>query len=174
MRKVWRVIVYYVNGIRKTMLVCVMIPIISMSLVVHPVKASPIWTMTTYYGEVDEVHATPHRGVDYAMPKGTPLESIVDGKVSDVKHAGARSWGTSVHIKDSNGREIIYGHLDDAIVKIGDTVHKHDIIAHSGNTGRSTGPHLHLEIRINGKSIDPMQDINSSGIVKQQLARRGA
>lgn len=122
-------------------------------------SSSPIWTMTSYFGELDDVHTIPHKGVDFAMPIGTPLDSIVDGTVTDVRHADDRSWGTSVHITDTQGREVIYGHLNDSTVNVGDVVHKGDLIAHSGNTGRSTGAHLHLEIKINGKSIDPMRDI---------------
>lgn len=157
----------------KSLILGIGVPLASIFLV-DIIHASPIWTMTTHFGEVDEVHLTPHKGVDYAMPIGTPLESIVDGTVTDVKHAGTRSWGNSVHIQDSQGREIIYGHLKDATVNVGDHVHVHDIIAHSGNTGNSTGPHLHLEIRINGKPINPMADIDRSGIVKPLMVKGGS
>ena len=135
------------------------LPLASMAFSSVALASSPTWTMTSYFGEIDSVHTVPHKGVDFAMPIGTPLDSIVDGTVEDIRHAGNRSWGTSVHIRDVQGREVIYGHLNDATVNVGDTVHVGDLIAHSGNTGRSTGPHLHLEIKINGKSINPMRDI---------------
>lgn len=115
--------------------------------------------MTSYFGEIDDVHHVPHNGVDFAMPVGTKVDSIVDGTVTDVRHDGNRSWGTSVHINDTQGRHVIYGHLSEPKVAIGQEVHAGDLIALSGDSGRSTGPHLHIQININGKPIDPMRDI---------------
>lgn len=121
--------------------------------------SSPTWHMTSYFGEVDSVHHKPHNGMDFAMPIGTLVNSIVEGDVVKVLHDGDKSWGNSVHIKDDHDRVVIYGHLHDTTVQVGDHVHVGDLIAHSGNSGRSTGPHLHIQVNINGKPIDPTIDI---------------
>jgi murein DD-endopeptidase len=150
-------IIYFVHK-HKRLLSLIGIPIASI-MFSHFALASPNWTITTLFGETDEVHLIPHKGVDFALSVGTPVDSIVDGTVIDVRHAGTKSWGTSVHIKDDQGREVIYGHLSKAEVEIGQVVHMGDEIALSGNTGMSTGPHLHIQININGKPINPMRDI---------------
>jgi murein DD-endopeptidase MepM/ murein hydrolase activator NlpD len=143
----------------RTLICLAGIPLVSIAFGNIVSASSPVWTITSYFGELDDVHKIPHNGIDFAAPIGTPVDSIVDGTVTDIKHAGSRSWGTSVHIKDAQGREVIYGHLSEPKVHIGQQIHTGDLLALTGNTGRSTGPHLHIQININGKPIDPMRDI---------------
>jgi murein DD-endopeptidase MepM/ murein hydrolase activator NlpD len=152
----------------RTLISLVVIPLASLAFSHVALASSPIWTMTSYFGELDDVHHVPHNGVDFAMPVGTPVDSIVDGNVIDVRHAGNKSWGTSVHIRDTQGRDVIYGHLSEVEVQVGQEIHIGDEIALSGNTGHSTGAHLHIQININGKPIDPMPTILKAAIGRHE------
>jgi murein DD-endopeptidase MepM/ murein hydrolase activator NlpD len=134
--------------------------------------ASPPWTITTEYGEIDGVHHTPHNGIDYAVPEGTPIKSIVDGRVEIVKDEGNISFGKSVRIRTPDGKLVIYGHLKDWTVRPGQVVHFGDVIGHSGNTGHSTGPHLHFQVNINGKPVDPHPTI-WEGMMRKALTKIG-
>jgi murein DD-endopeptidase MepM/ murein hydrolase activator NlpD len=168
MRKITKNKFLHTLNKHKGLLTMVFIPVASVICSHLTMAASPLWTETSYFGEVDSVHHIPHNGVDFAMPEGTRVDSIVDGTVIDVRHAGNRSWGTSVHIRDLQGREVIYGHLSQPEVEIGQMVHVGDEIALSGNTGHSFGSHLHIQININGKPINPMRDIIGAAIGRHQ------
>jgi murein DD-endopeptidase MepM/ murein hydrolase activator NlpD len=120
---------------------------------------------------VDKVHHSPHKGIDYALPSGTPIKSIVEGRV-EVRNEGTKSYGKSVRIHTTGNRIIIYGHLRDCSVRTGDNVRFGTVIGHSGNTGRSTGPHLHFEVRINGKAINPEPTI-WEGMARKAASRLG-
>lgn len=97
----------------------------------------------------------PHKGVDFALPIGTPIIAPADGVV---EHVAYQANGAGRYIKLSHGREYstVYMHLSKTLVKPGQSVKKGDRIALSGNTGRSTGPHLHYEFHINGRPVNPM------------------
>lgn len=96
----------------------------------------------------------PHTGIDFAMPEGTKLRAIQDGVVERIYDGG--SIGQGVAIKLENGNRAIYGHMNDVDVKVGDHVHAGDLIGLSGNTGNSTGPHLHFGMRSpDGTYLDP-------------------
>lgn len=103
-----------------------------------------------------------HTGVDFAVPTGTPISAIKDGKVleagSGVTWGG--SYGTAVIIDHGDGIRVIYAHLSSLGCKKGDQVSEGQEIGKSGNTGNSTGPHLHLEARVApfkyaNKDVDP-------------------
>ncbi|AWX15172.1 murein DD-endopeptidase MepM [Mergibacter septicus] len=98
---------------------------------------------------------SPHKGVDFAMPIGTPIIAPSDGTVSRISYQKAGA-GHYVVLRHGREYETIYMHLSKPLVKIGQKVKKGQRIALSGNTGRSTGPHLHYELRINGVSVNPM------------------
>ena len=95
-----------------------------------------------------------HAGTDMAAPIGTPIYSPADGVVT---HAGWQSgYGRLIKIKHEFGIETRYGHLSAIKVKVGERVSRGERIGDMGNSGRSTGPHLHYEVRVGGKPIDPM------------------
>lgn len=95
-----------------------------------------------------------HRGVDFAGPVGTPLHATADGVVV---HAGWSSgYGRLVKIKHQFGIETRYAHMSKIIVKVGQKVSRGQRIGDMGASGRVTGPHLHYEVRVDGKSVNPM------------------
>ncbi len=96
----------------------------------------------------------PHRGVDFAMPVGTPVMAIGDGEVVVSKNGD----GAGNYVAIRHGRQYMtrYMHLKKLLVKPGQKVKRGDRIALSGNTGRSTGPHLHYEIWINQQAVNPL------------------
>ncbi|QCR35966.1 murein DD-endopeptidase MepM [Nissabacter sp. SGAir0207] len=96
----------------------------------------------------------PHKGVDFAMPVGTPVLAVGDGEVVVAK----RSGGAGNYVAIRHGRQYMtrYMHLRKILVKPGQKVKRGDRIALSGNTGRSTGPHLHYEIWINQQAVNPL------------------
>jgi len=96
-----------------------------------------------------------HKGLDYAAPIGTDIFAVAGGVVSFV---GPKSgYGFAVEVDHGDGLSSRYGHLSASGVKEGMVVKKGDLIAKVGNTGRSTGPHLHLEILKDGVQLDPRE-----------------
>lgn len=96
----------------------------------------------------------PHRGVDFAVPQGTPVLSVGDGEVVTAKRSGAA--GYYVAIRHGRTYTTRYMHLKRILVKPGQKVKRGEHIALSGNTGRSTGPHLHYEVWINQQAVNPL------------------
>ncbi|AHF76745.1 Putative peptidase M23 [Sodalis praecaptivus] len=96
----------------------------------------------------------PHRGVDFAVPVGTPVLAVGDGEVMVSKRDGAA--GNYVAIRHGRQYMTRYMHLKKLLVKPGQKVKRGDRIALSGNTGRSTGPHLHYEVWINQQAVNPL------------------
>jgi hypothetical protein len=111
--------------------------------------------ITSRFGEIDGVHKKPHTGIDLAMPEGTPLRSIDDGIIQKVVDYGDNNIGKGVIIQFEDGKQGIYGHLSEVKVKKGQIIHEGDIIGLSGNTGHSTGTHLHFGLKEDGHFIDP-------------------
>jgi murein DD-endopeptidase MepM/ murein hydrolase activator NlpD len=98
--------------------------------------------------------AETHPGVDIAAPLGTPVRAAGGGTVAA---AGADSdYGLFVLLRHPNGYESMYGHASRLLVSEGELVAAGEVIALSGNSGRSTAPHLHFEIRRDGKTLDPL------------------
>ena len=100
-----------------------------------------------------------HRGIDIAAPIGTPVYAPAKGVVAFAGVQGG--YGNVIFVKHRGGLSTRYGHLDKILVKEGQKVERGDIIGHVGNTGRSTGPHLHYEVRVGGVSVNPMKYIVS-------------
>lgn len=95
-----------------------------------------------------------HNGIDVAVVTGTPVKAAADGKVI---YSGVNGgYGIMVMIDHGNGVETRYAHHSRNIVSVGQTVQRGQVIAYSGNTGNSTGPHLHFEIRYRRQPVDPM------------------
>jgi murein DD-endopeptidase MepM/ murein hydrolase activator NlpD len=102
--------------------------------------------------------STYHKGIDWATPTGTTVYASNAGTVS---FAGwASGYGYAVFIEHADGRQTRYGHLSKVLVSAGQTVSQGQKIALSGNTGVSTGPHVHFEIRINGTAVNPLKYLN--------------
>ena len=103
-----------------------------------------------------------HSGIDIAVPVGTPVKAIAEGKVI-AANGGMRGYGNGVFIDHGyiNGKRVVseYGHLSGFSVKAGDKVKQGQVVAKSGNTGVSTGPHLHLTIRENNIPVNPKKYI---------------
>ncbi|MDN3523231.1 peptidoglycan DD-metalloendopeptidase family protein [Halomonas ramblicola] len=98
---------------------------------------------------------SPHKGTDFAMPIGTPITAPADGRVEKVSNHYAA--GRYVVIRHDNGYRTRYLHLSKPLVSRGERVTMGERIALSGNTGRSTGPHLHYEVLVNNNQVDAMQ-----------------
>ncbi|NIH22858.1 murein DD-endopeptidase MepM [Providencia heimbachae] len=96
----------------------------------------------------------PHKGVDFAMPVGTPVLAVGDGEVIVSKYSGAA--GNFIAIRHGRQYTTRYMHLRQLLVKPGQKVKRGDRIALSGNTGRSTGPHLHFEMWVNQQAVNPL------------------
>ena len=102
--------------------------------------------------------STYHKGVDWATPVGT---SVVASSTGVVTRAGWGSgYGYCVYLRHPDGRETRYGHLSKVLVSVGQSVSQGQRIALSGNTGVSTGPHLHFEILIGGSQVNPLNYLN--------------
>lgn len=99
-----------------------------------------------------------HKGVDWATPTGTPVYASCGGTV--VKAGWGSGYGYVVYINHEDGRQTRYGHLSKVLVSVGQHVKQGERIALSGNTGVSTGPHLHFEILINGVQVDPEKNMD--------------
>lgn len=98
--------------------------------------------------------STYHKGVDWATPIGTSIYASSGGTV--VFAGWGSGYGYVVYINHPDGRQTRYGHLSKIYCKVGDHVNQGQVIAASGNTGRSSGPHVHFEIRINGEAVNPL------------------
>jgi len=94
-----------------------------------------------------------HNGVDLAASSGTPVYATADGMIGKAQYWG--SYGNYVQIEHGGALQTRYGHLSSYTVRMGDMVHKGDLIGYVGSTGRSTGPHLHYEVRVQGQPVDP-------------------
>lgn len=120
--------------------------------------------ITSFFGARNLFGRNFHYGIDIAVPIGTPVYAAQDGVISysgnrggygkliEIKHIGA--------LKDYSTR---YGHNSSLVASVGDTVKKGDVIAYSGNTGDSTGPHVHYEVRINNKPYNPLTFTDFTG-----------
>ncbi len=100
-----------------------------------------------------------HGGIDIAVPKGTPVGAAAEGIV---KFAGWKGgYGNLVIIEHPDGTQTRYGHNDKLLVAEGQKISAGEKISLSGSTGKSTGPHLHFEVRINGKPVDPQKYLSN-------------
>ena len=116
--------------------------------------------------------AAMHPGGDLAGPVGTPIYATADGVV-DRAEWNSGGYGNLVEIDHGHGIQTRYGHLTRYIVNIGEHVKKGQLIAYMGSTGRSTGSHLHYEVRLDGKAVNPIPFMQSSDFL-QSVQRRAA
>ncbi|MEU3269983.1 peptidoglycan DD-metalloendopeptidase family protein [Saccharomonospora sp. NPDC006951] len=116
-------------------------------------------TLTSTYGPRG---GTIHYGIDIANSIGTPIVSVLDGEV--ISAGPASGFGLWVRVQHANGLITVYGHIDQALVSVGQRVTAGQQIATLGNRGESTGPHLHFEVHDNGQKIDPLVWLRSNGV----------
>ncbi len=112
----------------------------------------------------------PHYGIDLVVDRGTPVWAPGDGKVEFVGRRGG--YGLVVEIDHGFGYETVFAHLSKALVKKGQMVSRGEVIAKSGNSGLSTGPHLHYEVHHNGTRLNPVDfffdDVNFFELKKEE------
>jgi murein DD-endopeptidase MepM/ murein hydrolase activator NlpD len=113
--------------------------------------------------------AAMHAGVDMPGPIGTPIYATADGYVS--RAGWANGYGNLVELEHGKGLETRYGHLSAILVQPGQHVRRGDLIARMGSTGRSTGSHLHYEVRMDGHAINPIPFLQTSDYIVE-VARR--
>lgn len=121
---------------------------------------------TSPFGAMDTpLRSNPHTGIDVATYTGTPLPSVSEGEVVRVLNDASCGIGLKVRNGDT---DVIYCHLSEVHVKVGEKVGLGEIIGKTGNTGNSSGPHLHLAAKENGQYVDPREYID----MLQSLARK--
>lgn len=123
-----------------------------------PVKGRISSNFGTRFHPVDKVRKF-HGGIDIAVPRGTTVGAATEGVVTFAGWRGG--YGNLVIVQHPDGRETRYGHLDKLLVKEGDEVFTKQPIALSGSTGKSTGPHLHFEVRENGTAVNPLKILSN-------------
>ena len=111
-----------------------------------------------------------HKGLDIAAPTGTPITPIRPGTVVSAGKRGG--FGNVVIVDHGQGVTSLYAHCNELKVQKGDKVGRGDIIATVGSTGRSTGPHLHLEVHRDGSAVDPMAELEQTLQKPSSLVRR--
>lgn len=112
--------------------------------------------LSSEYGVFEEVrNGRIHNGIDIATPQATPLRTITDGTIVDIVDTGEKGLGKAVYIETSDGQTHIYGHLQDVLVPKGYSVKEGEVIALSGDSGFSTGPHLHFAVKDGSQFVDP-------------------
>ncbi len=106
---------------------------------------------------------TMHLGIDIAAPIGTPILSVADGVV--IEAGPASGFGLWVRVQHADGTITVYGHVNDYVVSEGQRVKAGQMIAHMGNRGFSTGPHLHFEVWApGGQKVNPLTWLNQRGV----------
>ncbi len=125
---------------------------------IQPVSNKDLSRVASGYGvRIDPVYGTPkmHRGLDFTAPQGTPIYATGDGKVSQaIRQEGG--YGNHVKINHGYGYETLYAHMVRIKVRPGQRVKRGEIIGWVGNTGKSTGPHCHYEVHVNGNDVNPV------------------
>lgn len=125
---------------------------------IQPVSNKQLTRIASGFGmRIDPVYGTPkmHKGLDFTAPQGTPIYATGDGKVSLAERADV-GFGNHVVINHGYGYETLYGHMVKIKVRPGQTVKRGEVIGWVGTTGKSTGPHCHYEVHINGSEVNPV------------------
>ncbi|WP_330297248.1 M23 family metallopeptidase [Streptomyces sp. NBC_00503] len=120
------------------------------------------YTLTSHYGDAGSMWSSGHHtGLDFAAPTGTPVKAVGSGKITSAGWSGA--YGYRIVLELPDGTEIWYCHLSSMSVT-GGTVAAGDTIGRVGATGNVTGPHLHLEVREGGSTVDPLAWLTARGL----------
>lgn len=107
-----------------------------------------------FNGNKSPSYGRPHGGIDYGLPEGTPVYASADGVVQSTPF-DAPGFGNYIKLVTEDGVELFYGHLNEKSVSGGTKVKAGDLVGYSGNSGQSSGPHLHFEVRKDGNKMDP-------------------
>jgi murein DD-endopeptidase MepM/ murein hydrolase activator NlpD len=129
----------------------------------QPVKGT---SLTSGYGVRSDPfrgRAAMHAGIDLAGPLGTPIYATADAIVGRSEWAGG--YGNLIELNHGRGIQTRYGHLTRSSVQAGQRVKRGDLIGYMGSTGRSTGSHLHYEVRIDGKAVNPIPFMEANDLV---------
>lgn len=125
---------------------------------IQPLSNKQLNRIASGFGmRIDPVYGTPkmHKGMDFTAPQGTPIYATGDGVVRAAGHS-ASGYGNHVEINHGYGYETLYGHMARIKVRGGQRVKRGEIIGWVGSTGKSTGPHCHYEVKINGSNVNPV------------------
>jgi len=120
------------------------------------------YVLTAQFGQCSSHWARCHTGLDFAAPTGTPIRAIMGGTVIFTNWGGA--YGNLTTIQHRNGVQSWYAHQSSRAVALGDTVDAGQVIGTIGATGNVTGPHLHLEVRLEGTPVDPATWLSARGL----------
>ncbi|MDE6310437.1 MAG: M23 family metallopeptidase [Muribaculaceae bacterium] len=124
---------------------------------IPPISEKYLRTVASGYGtRIDPVYGTTrfHEGLDFSAPPGTPVYATGDGTITTAGWESA--YGNMVEINHGYNYTTRYAHLSEIDVRPGQTIHRGDLIGKVGNTGKSTGPHLHYEVRLKGQPQNPV------------------
>ncbi len=125
---------------------------------IQPVSNKDLDRIASGFGmRIDPVYGTPkmHKGLDFTAPQGTPIYATGNGRVEVAGQTGD-GYGNHVVIDHGYGYETLYGHMVRVKVRPGQKVKRGEVIGWVGSTGKSTGPHCHYEVHINGQEVDPV------------------
>jgi len=125
---------------------------------IQPVSNNELRRLSSGFGtRIDPILKVkrPHRGVDFSLPKGSPVYATGDGVIKMVRSSFS-GYGKQIEVDHGFGYKTKYAHLNEFLVKQGQKVKRGELIAYSGNTGKSTAPHLHYEVHINNKAVNPV------------------
>jgi murein DD-endopeptidase MepM/ murein hydrolase activator NlpD len=117
--------------------------------------------------------AAMHAGIDLAGPTGTPIYATADATVGRSEY-NSGGYGNLVELEHGHGIQTRYGHLSKSLVSAGQRVKRGDMIGLMGSTGRSTGSHLHYEVRIDGKAVNPVPFLQSTSYLQSVQQRAAA
>jgi murein DD-endopeptidase MepM/ murein hydrolase activator NlpD len=125
---------------------------------IQPLSNKDLTRIASGFGmRIDPVYGTPkmHKGLDFTAPQGTPIYATGDGLVSTAGYSEG-GYGNHVIISHGYGYQTLYGHMVRLKVSGGQKVKRGEVIGWVGSTGKSTGPHCHYEVHINGEAVDPV------------------
>jgi murein DD-endopeptidase MepM/ murein hydrolase activator NlpD len=116
--------------------------------------------------------AAMHAGIDLAGPIGTPIYATADGTITTAGWQNG-GYGNLIKVEHGRGIETRYGHLSAIMVREGQRVRRGEMIGRMGSTGRSTGSHLHYEVRIDGRAVNPIPFMKSTDYILALRSRSG-
>ena len=125
---------------------------------IQPVSNKQLDRIASGFGmRIDPVYGTPkmHKGLDFAAPQGTPIYATGNGVIKEADYSES-GYGKHVVINHGYGYETLYGHMVKIKARVGQKIKRGEVIGWVGSTGKSTGPHCHYEVHINGNVVDPV------------------